>query len=177
MDEQAMQARIEGLIRNVPDFPQPGIQFKDITPVLQDPRGLRAAIDAVAAPLKGKEIDAVVGLESRGFLFGAPIAYNMGLGFVIIRKPGKLPADKIGVEYELEYGSNVLEIHRDSIKPGQRVAIVDDLLATGGTARAAATLVEQLGGVVVGFSFLIELEFLQGREKLGGYDIHSIIRY
>ncbi len=177
MDDQAMRARIEGLIRNVPDFPQPGIQFKDITPVLQDPQGLRAAIDAVAEPLKGKEIDAIVGLESRGFLFGAPIAYNMSLGFVIIRKPGKLPADTIDVKYELEYGSNVLEMHRDSITPGQRVVIVDDLLATGGTARGAATLVEQLGGVVVGFSFLIELEFLQGREKLAGYDIHSIIRY
>lgn len=177
MDEQAMRARIEGLIRNIPDFPEPGIQFKDITPVLQDAEGLRAAIDAVAAPLQGKEIDAIVGLESRGFLFGAPIAYNLGLGFVIIRKPGKLPADKIDVKYDLEYGSNILEIHRDSIRPGQRVVIVDDLLATGGTARAAATLIEQLGGVVVGFSFLIELEFLQGREKLGGYDIHSLIRY
>ena len=166
---------LTSLIRDVPDFPQPGILFKDITPILQDAQGLRLAVDAMAAPFHDQGIDLIVGMESRGFLFGAPIAYNMGLGFVIVRKPGKLPADKLAIEYELEYGSNVLEIHRDALTTGQRVLIVDDLLATGGTARAAATLVERLGGVVAGFSFLIELDFLHGREQLDGYRIESII--
>ncbi len=167
--------RLTAMIRDVPDFPQPGILFKDIAPILQNRDGLREAIDAVAAPFRDARIDVIVGLESRGFLFGAPIAYNMGLGFVIVRKPGKLPAEKLSIEYQLEYGSNVLEIHRDAITPGQRCLIVDDLLATGGTARAAVSLVEQLGGTVAGLSFLIELGFLHGRDQLRGYDIHTVI--
>ena len=167
--------RLTAMIRDVPDFPQPGILFKDIAPILQNPDGLREAIDAMAAPFRAAEIDVIVGLESRGFLFGAPIAYNMGLGFVIVRKPGKLPAEKLSIEYELEYGSNVLEIHRDAITPGQRCLVVDDLLATGGTARAAVSLVEQLGGKVIGLSFLIELGFLHGRDRLQGHDIHTVI--
>ncbi len=167
--------RLTAMIRDVPDFPQPGILFKDIAPILQNPDGLREAIDAMAAPFRAAEIDVIVGLESRGFLFGAPIAYNMGLGFVIVRKPGKLPAEKLSIEYELEYGSNVLEIHRDAITPGQRCLVVDDLLATGGTARAAVSLVEQLGGKVIGLSFLIELGFLHGRDQLQGHDIHTVI--
>jgi len=167
--------RLTAMIRDVPDFPQPGILFKDIAPILQNPDGLREAIDAMAAPFRDAEIDVIVGLESRGFLFGAPIAYNMGLGFVIVRKPGKLPAEKLSIEYKLEYGSNVLEIHRDAITPGQRCLVVDDLLATGGTARAAVSLVEQLGGKVIGLSFLIELGFLHGRDQLQGYDIHTVI--
>ncbi len=167
--------RLTAMIRDVPDFPQPGILFKDIAPILQNPDGLREAINAVAAPFRDARIDVIVGLESRGFLFGAPIAYNMGLGFVIVRKPGKLPAEKLSIEYQLEYGSNVLEIHRDAITPGQRCLIVDDLLATGGTARAAVSLVEQLGGTVAGLSFLIELGFLHGRDQLQGYDIHTVI--
>jgi len=167
--------RLTAMIRDVPDFPQPGILFKDIAPILQNPDGLREAIDAMAAPFRDAEIDVIVGLESRGFLFGAPIAYNMGLGFVIVRKPGKLPAEKLSIEYELEYGSNVLEIHRDAITPGQRCLVVDDLLATGGTARAAVSLVEQLGGKVAGLSFLIELGFLHGRDQLQGHDIHTVI--
>jgi len=167
--------RLTAMIRDVPDFPQPGILFKDIAPILQNRDGLREAIDAVAAPFRDARIDVIVGLESRGFLFGAPIAYNMGLGFVIVRKPGTLPAEKLSIEYQLEYGSNVLEIHRDAITPGQRCLIVDDLLATGGTARAAVSLVEQLGGTVAGLSFLIELGFLHGRDQLRGYDIHTVI--
>ncbi len=167
--------RLTAMIRDVPDFPQPGILFKDIAPILQNPDGLREAIDAMAAPFRDAEIDVIVGLESRGFLFGAPIAYNMGLGFVIVRKPGKLPAEKLSIEYELEYGSNVLEIHRDAITPGQRCLVVDDLLATGGTARAAVSLVEQLGGKVIGLSFLIELGFLHGRDQLQGHDIHTVV--
>ena len=164
------------LIRDVPDFPQPGIVFKDITPILRDPRGLREAVDAMAAPFRDKGVDVIVGLESRGFILGAPIAYSMGLGFALVRKHGKLPADKIFIAYELEYGSNVFEIHRDAVAPGQRVLIVDDLLATGGTMRASIDLVERLGGVVVGLSFLLELDFLKGRDKLQGYDIHTVIR-
>jgi len=167
---------LASLIRDVPDFPQPGIVFKDITPILRDPRGLREAIDAMAEPFRGRSVDVVVGLESRGFILGAPIAYSMGLGFALVRKSGKLPADKIFITYELEYGSNVFEIHRDAIAPGQRVLIVDDLLATGGTMRASIDLVEQLGGVVVGLSFLLELDFLKGRDKLHGYDIHTVMR-
>ena len=167
--------RLETLIRDVPDFPKPGIVFKDITPILRDPQGLRDAIDAMAAPFRDMGVDVIVGLESRGFVFGAPMAYNMGLGFAPVRKHGKLPADKIHIEYDLEYGSNIFEMHRDAIAPGQRVLIVDDLLATGGTMRASIDLVEQLGGNVVGLSFLVELSFLNGREKLQGYNIHTII--
>jgi len=176
MDVEAASRRLEALIRDVPDFPQPGVLFKDITPILRNPRALREAVDAMSTPFLDADIDVIVGLESRGFVFGAPMAYNMGLGFAPVRKLGKLPADKIYVEYELEYGSNTFEMHRDAVEPGQRVLIVDDLLATGGTMRASIDLVERLGGQVVGLSFLVELGFLHGRDKLKGYDIHSIIR-
>lgn len=175
MSVETVSRRLEALIRDVPDFPQPGILFKDITPILQDPIGLHDAVDAMSAPFRDRAIDRIVGLESRGFIFGAPMAYSMGLGLALVRKPGKLPADKINLAYELEYGSNTFEIHRDAVLPGQRVLIVDDLLATGGTMRASIDLVEQLGGEVVGLSFLVELSFLNGREKLQGYDIHTII--
>lgn len=176
MDLEVTSRRLTALIRDVPDFPQPGIMFKDITPILQSAQGLRDAIDAMVEPFRDAGVEAVVGLESRGFVFGAPIAYNMGLGFVPVRKPGKLPADKIFIEYDLEYGSNVFEIHRDAITPGQRVLIVDDLLATGGTMRASIDLVEQLGAEVVGLSFLVELGFLHGRDRLQGYNLHAVIR-
>lgn len=177
MSVEAVSRRLEALIRDVPDFPQPGILFKDITPILRDPRALREAIDAMAEPFANARVDVIVGLESRGFVFGAPMAYNMGLGFAPVRKLGKLPADKIYVEYDLEYGRNTFEMHRDAVEPGQRVLIVDDLLATGGTMRASIDLVERLGGKVIGLSFLVELGFLNGRDKLGGYDIHTVIRY
>lgn len=176
MDLEATSRRLEAMIRDVPDFPQPGIIFKDITPILQSPQGLREAIDAMVEPFRDAGIDAIVGLESRGFVFGAPIAYNMGLGFVPVRKHGKLPADKIHIEYDLEYGSNIFEVHRDAITAGQRVLLVDDLLATGGTMRASIDLVEQLGGVVAGLSFLVELGFLNGRDRLQGYDLHAVIQ-
>lgn len=176
MTEETIQ-RLSSLIRDVPDYPQPGILFKDITPILQDPQGLRDAIDAMAEPFRETPIDMIVGLESRGFVFGAPMAYNMGLGFAPVRKLGKLPADKIRIAYDLEYGSNTFEMHRDAIQPGQRVLIVDDLLATGGTMHASIELVEQLGGVVVGLTFLIELTFLNGREKIQGYNTHTVISF
>jgi adenine phosphoribosyltransferase len=177
MDLTATSRHLEELIRDVPDFPKPGVLFKDITPILRDPQGLREAIEAMSAPFSSGQIDVVVGLESRGFVFGAPIACNLGLGFAPVRKHGKLPADKIHIEYDLEYGSAIFEIHRDAIAPGQRVLLVDDLLATGGTMRAAIDLVEQLGGEIAGLSFLVELGFLNGREKLRGHNIHSVIRY
>lgn len=176
MDLEATSRRLDAMIRNVPDFPQPGIIFKDITPILQSPQGLHDAIDAMVAPFRDAGVDVVVGLESRGFVFGAPIAYNMGLGFVPVRKLGKLPADKIFIQYDLEYGSNTFEIHRDAITPGQRVLLVDDLLATGGTMRASIDLVEQLGAEVVGLTFLVELGFLHGRDRLQGYDLHAVIQ-
>ena len=165
------------LIRDVPDFPVEGILFKDITTLLQNATAFREAVDALAARFADYRIDEVVAIESRGFVFGAPLAYKLGAGFVPVRKPGKLPAKTISVEYSLEYGTNVLEVHVDAIAPGQRVLLVDDLLATGGSARAAVELVQRLGGVVVGAAFLVELEFLQGAKKLEGYDIFSLIRF
>lgn len=168
---------LEDLIRDIPDFPQKGIIFKDITPLIGDPGGFRLAVDRLQEACKHKSVDAVVALESRGFLFGAPIAYNLGVGMVPVRKQGKLPADTFKMEYALEYGTNVVEIHRDALVPGQKVLIVDDLLATGGTALAAARLVEKLGAIVEGLVFLIELKFLQGREKLAGYQVTSLIQY
>ena len=175
MDLEATSRQLAAPIRNIPDFPPPGVMFKDITPILQDPRGLRDAVDAMSEPFRDKEIDIIVGSESRGFLFGAPMAYKMGLGFVMVRKPGKLPGEKIEVAYELEYGSNTLELHSDAIKPGQRVLLVDDLLATGGTMSASIELVKRLGGEIAGVSFLIELDFLKGRDRLRGYDVHTVI--
>ena len=162
-------------IRNVPDFPVKGIQFKDITTLLQDPVPFSATVKEMLDHYADRKIDVVVGIESRGFIWGAILAHEMGVGFVLVRKPGKLPAETIRAEYTLEYGTNALEMHRDAIQPGQRVLVVDDLLATGGTARATCELVEQLSGEVVGVAFLIELSFLSGRERLSGYDVWSLI--
>lgn len=157
---------LAAFIRDVPDFPRPGILFKDITTLLKDGRAFREAIDRLAAPFETFEIDLVVGMESRGFIFAAPLAYKLGAGFVPVRKVGRLPAESARVSYDLEYGSNTLEVHRDAITPGQRVLVVDDLLATGGTVNATINLVEQLGGTVVGLAFLVELLSLNGRRNL-----------
>jgi adenine phosphoribosyltransferase len=164
-------------VRDIADFPEPGVLFKDITPLLAAPDAYAATVDAVAAPFAGQEIDKVLGIEARGFVFAAPIAYRHGAGFVPVRKPGKLPWEIERQEYELEYGTNLLEIHRDAVHPGERVLIVDDVLATGGTARAALHLAERLGGEVVGLTFFIELSFLQGRDRLAGHDVHSVLTY
>ncbi len=168
---------LASLIRDVPDFPTKGILFKDLTTLLQDGAAFREAIEALAKPYQGHEIDVVAAIESRGFIFAAPVAYKLGAGFVPIRKPGKLPAATISVEYTLEYGSNTLEIHRDAIRPGQRVLLVDDLLATGGSARAATQLIEQLGGQVVGIAFLVSLTFLNGAAQLAGHQVFSVIDF
>ena len=168
---------LKALIRDVPDFPIPGILFRDVTPLLHHPRGLREVVDRLAEEYGGRGIDRVAGIESRGFIFGAPLALALGVGFVPVRKPGKLPADTVRQEYALEYGTSALELHRDAVRPGERVLVVDDLLATGGTARASARLVEELGGVVAGAAFVIELTFLGGREALAGYDVLSLVRY
>lgn len=168
---------LESKIRNIQDFPKPGIGFKDITTLLKDGDAFKEAVDSIVSNLKDKNIDYVVGPEARGFLLGAPVAYALGAGFVPIRKPGKLPAEVVSFEYDLEYGTDKIEMHKDAIEKGKRVAIVDDLLATGGTVEAATKLVESLGGEVVSLQFLIELEFLNGKEKLKGYDVESIIKY
>ncbi len=165
------------LIREVPDFPIPGINFYDITTLLKDQEGLRLTIDALVDQYKDSKIETVVGIESRGFIFGAPLAYRLGAGFVPVRKPKKLPAETLSVTYELEYGTDTLEIHKDAVSNGSKVLIVDDLLATGGTAKAAADLVTKLGGDVVSLMFIIELAFLNGRSKFDGYDVRSLISY
>lgn len=165
------------LIREVPDFPKPGINFYDITTLLKDRNGLKLTIDALADEYRDQKIDTVIGVESRGFIFGAPLAYQLGAGFVPVRKPRKLPAETIAVSYELEYGTDTLEIHKDAVGEGHRVLIVDDLLATGGTAKAVVDLVEKLGGNVVSLMFVIELSFLGGRAKFDGYDVRSLIAY
>lgn len=164
-------------IRNIPDFPKPGIQFKDITPLLKDPAAFDEAIDALAEPYVGKKVDYVAGIESRGFIFGTPLALKLGAGFVPIRKPNKLPADTISATYELEYGTDEIQIHQDAIEPGQSVVLVDDLLATGGTMAAACELVNKLGGQILGVSFVIELGFLDGKAKLEGQTTYSLITY
>ncbi len=164
-------------IREIPDFPKPGILFYDITTLLKDPAAYRAAIDAMLAPWKDQQIDVVVGMESRGFIFSAPMAYLLGAGLVPVRKLGKLPAETISVEYALEYGSNTLEIHRDAIAPGHRVLIVDDLLATGGTVRGTVELVNRLQGQIVGLAFLVELGFLKGRDRLTDLAVSSVVAY
>ena len=168
---------LAALIRDVPDFPVEGVLFKDITTLLQNAQGFEAAVDALASRYAGRHIDQIVAIESRGFIFGAPLAYKLGAGLVPIRKAGKLPAKTISAEYSLEYGTATLEMHVDAIRPGEKVLLVDDLLAAGGSARAAVDLVERLGGVVVGAAFLIELEFLQGAKQLEGYEVFSLIRF
>jgi adenine phosphoribosyltransferase len=169
--------RIKNLIRDVPDFPLKGIVFKDITPVLKDPKAFGQIIDAFSKMYKGKKIDAIVGIESRGFIIGAPLALKMGIPFVPIRKVGKLPYDKIRVSYKLEYGESTIEIHTDALEKGQRVIIVDDLLATGGTTAASIELIEKLGAEVVKCAFVIELGFLNGRDKLPKGKVDSLITY
>jgi adenine phosphoribosyltransferase len=169
--------RIRALVRDVPDFPQKGIVFKDITPLLGDEAGFSMAIDLIVAHFGRGNVDKVVGIEARGFIVASPVAYHFGAGFVPVRKAGKLPWDSEAEEYELEYGTETLEIHKDAFVPGERVLIVDDVLATGGTARATARLVERLGGVVVGIACLIELSFLNGRDQLRGYDFFPLITY
>ena len=169
--------KLEDYVRSIPDFPEKGIIFRDVTSVLQDADGLHLAIDSMQELLKDVDFDVVVGAESRGFVFGTPIAYNLHKPFVLVRKKGKLPCETISKEYDLEYGSAVIEMHKDSIKPGQKVVLVDDLIATGGTIQAAAELVESLGGEVVKIIFLMELAGLKGREKLAKYDVASVICY
>ena len=164
-------------IREVPDFPKPGILFYDITTLLKDPEAFRAVVDQMADQVGDTKVDVVVGMESRGFIFSAPLAYKLNAGFVPVRKLGKLPAETIEVEYALEYGTATLEIHRDAIEKGQRVLIVDDLLATGGTVMGTIELVRRLGGEVAGLSFMVELTSLHGRDKLGEFDIHSLLSY
>ena len=169
--------QLKRLIRGIPDFPKPGILFYDITTLLQDPKGLHGAVDALAEPFTNDNIDIVVGIESRGFIFGAAVADRLGAGFSPVRKPGKLPSTTIGCSYDLEYGRDSLEIHHDAVGKGQRVLIVDDLLATGGTAKATAELVTSLGGQVWALAFLIELTFLNGRDRLTGQRVYSVLKY
>ena len=169
--------KIEEYVRSIPDFPEPGIIFRDITSVLQDADGLQLAIDSMIKLLDGVDFDVVAGTESRGFIFGVPIAYEMHKPFVPVRKKGKLPCETISQSYDLEYGQATIEMHKDSIKPGQKVVLVDDLIATGGTIEAAIKLVEQLGGEVVKVIFLMDLAVLKGRERLKGYDVASVITY
>ena len=169
--------KLEEYVRSIPDFPEPGIIFRDVTTILQDADGLHLAVDSIRNMLKDVDYDVVVGPESRGFIFGMPIAYNLHKPFVLVRKKGKLPRETVSASYDLEYGSAEIEMHKDSIKPGQKVVLIDDLIATGGTIEAAAKLVESLGGEVVRIIFLMELAGLKGREKLKNYDVRSVIRY
>ena len=164
-------------IRDVPDFPQPGVLFRDITPLLASPAAFRESVERLAAEARRHDPEAVVGIESRGFLFGGPVAIELGLPFVPVRKPGKLPAERMSIEYALEYGENQLDIHRDALAPGQRAFIIDDVLATGGTALATAKLVELLGAITVGFGFVIAIDALGGRQRLSAYPVSSLIRY
>jgi len=168
---------LKQLIREVPDFPKPGINFYDITTLLKDPTGLEETIDALTEQCRGMQIDTVIGVESRGFIFGAALAYQLGVGFVPVRKPKKLPAECVSVSYELEYGTDTLEMHKDAVGEGHNVLIVDDLLATGGTARAVVDLVEGASGKVAGLLFVVELNFLSGRSKFDGYEVKSLIQY
>lgn len=169
--------KLEEYVRSIPDFPEEGIIFRDVTSILQDADGLALAIDSIQEKLKDLDVDVIAGTESRGFIFGMPVAYNLHKPFVLIRKKGKLPCETISEEYDLEYGSAVIEMHRDAIKPGQKVVLIDDLIATGGTIEAAARLVERLGGEVVKIVFVMELAGLKGREKLKKYDVESVICY
>lgn len=169
--------QLKALIREVTDFPKPGINFYDITTLLKDPEGFKAVIDSLADHYSVSNVDLVLGIEARGFIIAPAVAYALGYGFIPVRKEKKLPADRERIEYALEYGTDVLEIHKDAITPGQNVLIIDDVLATGGTASAVARLVEKLNGEVVGLGFILELDSLKGREKLNGYDVHSLIHY
>ena len=169
--------RLEDYVRSIPDFPEPGIIFRDVTSILQDADCLQLAIDSIMDLLKDVDADVIVGTESRGFIFGVPVAYNLHKPFIPVRKKGKLPCETISREYDLEYGSAVIEMHKDAIKPGQKVVLIDDLIATGGTIEAAAKLVEELGGEVVKIVFIMELAGLNGRERLKDYDVASVIRY
>jgi adenine phosphoribosyltransferase len=168
---------LKALIRDVPDFPMPGILFRDVTPLLRDPHGLRGVVDALAGRFRERPVDLIAGVESRGFLFGAPLAVALGVGFVPIRKVGKLPAATVRREYALEYGTNTLEMHADAVSPGERVLLIDDLLATGGTARAAVELIESVGGTVTAAAFVIELTFLNGRQALPGTEVQALMSY
>ena len=172
-----MSKKLEEYVVTIPDFPEPGIMFRDITSVIQDPDGLKLAVDGLVDLLKDTEFDVIVGPESRGFIFGVPVAYLTGKGFVPVRKKGKLPRETVSQKYDLEYGQAEIEIHVDAIRPGQKAVIVDDLIATGGSAEAAAKLVEQLGGTVAKMVFVMELAGLHGRDKLGKYDVESLIVY
>jgi adenine phosphoribosyltransferase len=169
--------QLRELIRDIPDFPTPGVVFKDITPLLADPVAFAATVDALADPYAGAQVDHVVGVEARGFIFAAPVAHRLAAGFIPVRKAGKLPWEIEREEYALEYGTDLLEVHRDAIQPGQQVLIVDDVLATGGTAGATARLVERLGGHVVGFAFVLELSFLHGRAALGDHGVASLLTF
>lgn len=169
--------KMKDYVRTIPDFPEPGIMFRDVTSVLQEPEGLKLAVDSMIKLLEGVDFDIIAGAESRGFIFGMPVAYALGKAFVPVRKAGKLPCETVSAEYDLEYGKASIEIHKDAIKPGQKVVLVDDLIATGGTMEASVKLVEQLGGEVVKILFLMELAGLKGREKLAGYDVASVITY
>lgn len=175
-----MPELVKACIRDIPDFPKPGIIFKDITTVIKDPQAFRRTVDFITNEFKDAGIDYVAGIESRGFIFGAPVAINLGAGLVVVRKPGKLPAEVEKMEYELEYGTDCVEIHKDAIEPGKRVLLIDDLLATGGTAAASCKLIEKIGGNPVGIAFIVELAFLNGREKLpnnGNIKLVSMIQY
>lgn len=172
-----MSKNVADFVKTIPDFPEPGVLFRDVTSVVENPEGFQLAVDEMDKLLEGVEFDMIVGAESRGFIFGAPLAYKRGKGLALVRKKGKLPRETVSREYELEYGTAVIELHKDTIKPGQRVVLVDDLIATGGTMAAAAELVEELGGKVVKMIFLMELSGLEGRKKLAGYDVESVIKY
>src|SRR5205823_1874246 len=172
-----MAVELASRIRDIPDFPSPGIVFKDITPLVADPTAFRQAVDELAAWAGPRTPDIILGAEARGFIFGGALAFALGCGFVAARKPGKLPWQTVEATYDLEYGTDSLQIHADALGKGQRVIVLDDVLATGGTAKAKCELVEQLGGTVVGALFVIELEFLHGRDRLAGYDVHSLIAY
>ncbi len=177
MTEQTATIAVDDYIRDIPDFPKPGIVFKDIMPLLADPTALRSTITQMADMVRPLQPDIIMGAEARGFILGAPLAYELGIGFVAARKPGKLPYTTISAKYALEYGFDTLEVHVDAFKPGQRVLICDDLLATGGTSRAKIELVERLNGVVCGLAFVIELDFLEGRQRLSEYPVHSLVHY
>ena len=170
-------SEVEKYIKSIPDFPQPGIIFRDVTSVTEDPEGMKLAIDEMDKLLEGVDYDVIAGAESRGFIFGAPLAYKNGMGLVLLRKKGKLPRETVEMSYDPEYGQTTIEIHKDSIKPGEKVVLVDDLIATGGTIEAAAKLIESLGGIVVKMVFLIELTDLKGRERLSKYDVASVVQF